>query len=173
VTPSAAAGSTRASLVISTGGRVRIDVRQAGIETLVREHGAWPTRDVRAVSSGSPRTGGEVVCLARFSACSGVFVSAFPPHSEHPPGPAAVVPSLHAQRQALGLHPFSEPLSLVDTNLDAGPIVLQAVVPVFTDDSEDTRSARILAEEHRIYPEAIGKILEANWRLEGRRLVFG
>jgi phosphoribosylglycinamide formyltransferase-1 len=46
-------------------------------------------------------------------------------------------------------------------------------VPVFTDDTEDTLSARILAEEHRIYPEAIGRILDGGWRLDGRRLVFG
>jgi phosphoribosylglycinamide formyltransferase-1 len=62
---------------------------------------------------------------------------------------------------------------MVDTNLDAGPIVTQAVVPVFTDDTEDTLSARILAEEHRIYPEAIGRILDGDWRLDGRRLIFG
>ena len=45
---------------------------------------------------------------------------------------------------------------LVDTDLDAGPIVLQAAVPVLDDDTEETLAARILVEEHRIYPEAIG-----------------
>jgi len=50
---------------------------------------------------------------------------------------------------------------------------MQAVVPVFDDDTEDSLSARILAEEHRIYPEAIGRILDGRWRIEGRRLIFG
>jgi phosphoribosylglycinamide formyltransferase-1 len=50
---------------------------------------------------------------------------------------------------------------------------MQAVVPVFTDDTEDTLSARILAEEHRIYPEAIQRVLDGGWRVEGRRLIFG
>ena len=60
---------------------------------------------------------------------------------------------------------------LVDTQLDAGPIVMQAVVPVFTDDTEESLAARILAEEHRIYPEAIQRVLDGGWRVEGRRLV--
>jgi phosphoribosylglycinamide formyltransferase-1 len=61
---------------------------------------------------------------------------------------------------------------LVDTNLDAGPIVMQAVVPVFDDDTEDTLSARILEAEHRIYPEAIQRVLDRRWTLQGRRVVF-
>ena len=60
-------------------------------------------------------------------------------------------------------------MHLVDTNLDAGPIVLQAAVPVLDDDTEDTLSARILVEEHRIYPEAIRRMLDGGWRIEGRR----
>ena len=59
----------------------------------------------------------------------------------------------------------------VDPTLDAGPIVMQAVVPVFTDDTEDTLSARILAEEHRIYPAAVQRVLDGGWRIEGRRFV--
>ena len=84
-------------------------------------------------------------------------------------------PGLHAQRQALehGVRFSGATVHFVDTNLDAGPIVMQAVVPVFTDDTEDTLSARILAEEHRIYPEAIGRMLDGGWRVEGRRLIFG
>lgn len=153
--------------------------RAAGIETLVRDHKGWPSRDAyEAVLVEDLRARGvRVVCLAGFMRLLGAtFVNAFPHRilNIHP----ALLPSfpgLHAQRQALehGVRFSGATVHLVDTNLDAGPIVLQAVVPVFTDDTEDTLSARILAEEHRIYPEAIGRILDGGWRIEGRRLIFG
>ena len=153
--------------------------RAAGIETLVRDHKGWPSRDAyEAVLVEDLRARGvRVVCLAGFMRLLGAtFVSAFPNRilNIHP----ALLPSfpgLHAQRQALehGVRFSGATVHLVDTSLDAGPIVLQAVVPVFTDDTEDTLSARILAEEHRIYPEAIGRILDGGWRIEGRRLIFG
>jgi phosphoribosylglycinamide formyltransferase-1 len=59
----------------------------------------------------------------------------------------------------------------VDENLDAGPIVLQAAVPVKDDDTEETLSARILQEEHRIYSEAVRIVLEGRYKIEGRRVV--
>ena len=58
---------------------------------------------------------------------------------------------------------------LVTPELDAGPIILQAPVPVLDDDTVETLSARILLEEHRIYPEAIATVLRGGWRVEGRR----
>jgi phosphoribosylglycinamide formyltransferase-1 len=153
--------------------------REAGIETLVRDHKAWPSREAyEAVLVGDLRARGvHLVCLAGFMRLLGAtFVSAFPNRilNIHP----ALLPSfpgLHAQRQALehGVRFSGATVHLVDINLDAGPIVTQAVVPVFTDDTEDSLSARILAEEHRIYPEAIGRVLDGGWRVEGRRLVFG
>jgi phosphoribosylglycinamide formyltransferase-1 len=153
--------------------------REAGIETLVRDHKAWPSREAyEAVLVGDLRARGvQLVCLAGFMRLLGAtFVNAFPNRilNIHP----ALLPSfpgLHAQRQALehGVRFSGATVHLVDINLDAGPIVTQAVVPVFTDDTEDSLSARILAEEHRIYPEAIGRVLDGGWRVEGRRLVFG
>ena len=152
--------------------------RAAGIETLVRDHKAWPSRaEYEAVLVEDLRARGvQLVCLAGFMRLLGpTFVDAFPNRilNIHP----ALLPSfpgLHAQRQALehGVRFSGATVHLVDTNLDAGPIVLQAVVPVFDDDTEDTLAARILAEEHRIYPEAIARILEGGWRVEGRRLLF-
>jgi len=59
----------------------------------------------------------------------------------------------------------------VDADLDAGPIVMQAAVPVLDDDTEETLSARILAEEHRLYPAAVQLVLDGRWRIEGRRVV--
>ncbi|MBI4459513.1 MAG: phosphoribosylglycinamide formyltransferase, partial [Acidobacteria bacterium] len=59
----------------------------------------------------------------------------------------------------------------VDENLDAGPIILQAAVPVLDEDTEETLAARILKEEHRIYSEAINIVLSGGWRIEGRRVI--
>jgi phosphoribosylglycinamide formyltransferase 1 len=153
--------------------------RAAGIETLVRDHKAWPTREAyeTVLVEDLRARNVQLVCLAGFMRLLGAtFVDAFPNRilNIHP----ALLPSfpgLHAQRQALehGVRFSGATVHLVDTDLDAGPIVLQAVVPVFGDDTEDSLSARILAEEHRIYPEAIGRILDGGWRIEGRRLIFG
>jgi phosphoribosylglycinamide formyltransferase 1 len=60
---------------------------------------------------------------------------------------------------------------LVDPDLDAGPIVLQSAVPVLDDDTVDTLSARILVEEHRLYPLAIQRVLDGGWTIRGRRFV--
>jgi phosphoribosylglycinamide formyltransferase-1 len=59
----------------------------------------------------------------------------------------------------------------VDENLDAGPIILQAIVPVASDDTETTLSEKILREEHRIYTEAVKIILEGKFKIEGRRVL--
>ena len=62
-------------------------------------------------------------------------------------------------------------MHLVTADLDAGPIVLQAAVPVVERDTVETLAERILVEEHRIYPEAIDLVLSGQWRIEGRRFV--
>jgi phosphoribosylglycinamide formyltransferase-1 len=153
--------------------------RNAGVETLVLDHRTFPSREAfdQAMVDALRARGVELVCLAGFMRLvSATFVAAFPHRilNIHP----ALLPSfpgLHAQRQALehGVRFSGATVHIVDTNLDAGPIVMQAVVPVFTDDTEDTLSARILAEEHRIYPEAIQRVLDGGWRVEGRRFCFG
>jgi phosphoribosylglycinamide formyltransferase-1 len=82
-------------------------------------------------------------------------------------------PGLDAQRQALdyGVRVTGATVHLVTSELDGGPIVLQRAVPVHDGDTVDTLSARILVEEHRIYPEAIGAVLEGGWRVDGRRFI--
>jgi phosphoribosylglycinamide formyltransferase-1 len=62
---------------------------------------------------------------------------------------------------------------LVTAELDAGPIVLQRSVPVHDDDTEASLGARILAEEHRAYPEAVRLVVSGRWRLDGRRWMRG
>src|SRR5206468_10176540 len=83
-------------------------------------------------------------------------------------------PGLDAQRQALehGVRITGATVHLVTSELDSGPIVLQAAVPVPDDDTVDTLSARILIEEHRIYPEAIRIVLDGGWSIAGRRFVL-
>jgi phosphoribosylglycinamide formyltransferase-1 len=84
-------------------------------------------------------------------------------------------PGLDAQHQALvhGVKFTGCTVHFVDENLDAGPIVAQAVVPVLDEDDADTLSARILEQEHRIYTEAIGIVLGGVYRIEGRRVLKG
>lgn len=84
-------------------------------------------------------------------------------------------PGLDAQRQAFeyGVKVTGCTVHLVDEGLDSGPIVVQRAVPVAEDDSPESLAARILDQEHRIYPEALRRLLTEPWRLAGRRLVFG
>ncbi|HTT33184.1 MAG TPA: phosphoribosylglycinamide formyltransferase [Methylomirabilota bacterium] len=82
-------------------------------------------------------------------------------------------PGLEAQRQALeyGVKFAGCTVHFVDENLDAGPIIIQAAVPVKDDDTEAALSERILKEEHRIYSEAVRIVLEGKYRIEGRRVL--
>jgi phosphoribosylglycinamide formyltransferase-1 len=82
-------------------------------------------------------------------------------------------PGLEAQRQALehGVRLSGATVHLVTSELDGGPIILQSAVPVLDDDTVDTLAARILIQEHRIYPEAIKIVLDGAWTVVGRRFV--
>jgi phosphoribosylglycinamide formyltransferase-1 len=117
----------------------------------------------------------DLVCLAGYMRLlSPHFVAAFPQRilNIHP-SLLPSFPGLESQKQALdyGVKFAGCTVHFVDENLDAGPIVLQAVVPVEDNDTEDTLSARILKEEHRIYSEAVRIVLEGNFTLEGRRVI--
>jgi len=83
-------------------------------------------------------------------------------------------PGLEAQRQALehGAKFSGCTVHFVDENLDAGPIVLQACVPIEDNDTPETLAERILHEEHRIYAEAVRIVLEGRYRMEGRRVLI-
>jgi phosphoribosylglycinamide formyltransferase-1 len=117
----------------------------------------------------------DLVCLAGYMRLlSPYFVAAFPQRilNIHP-SLLPSFPGLESQKQALdyGVKFAGCTVHFVDENLDAGPIVLQAVVPVEDDDTEDTLSARILKEEHRIYSEAVKIVLEGKFKIEGRRVL--
>jgi phosphoribosylglycinamide formyltransferase-1 len=81
-------------------------------------------------------------------------------------------PGLAAQRQALeyGVKVAGATVHFVDEGVDTGPIIVQASVPVLEDDTEETLAARILVEEHRLYPEAIRLFAEGRLTIEGRRV---
>jgi len=81
-------------------------------------------------------------------------------------------PGLHAQKQALahGVKVSGATVHFVDDGCDTGPIILQAAVPVLENDTEETLSARILEQEHKIYPEAIKLYAEGKLKIEGRRV---
>jgi phosphoribosylglycinamide formyltransferase 1 len=118
----------------------------------------------------------DLICLAGYMRLlSPFFVAAFPQRilNIHP-SLLPSFPGLESQKQALeyGVKFAGCTVHFVDENLDAGPIVLQAVVPIEDADTEDTLSARILKEEHRIYTEAVKIVLEGNYKIAGRRVIY-
>ncbi len=118
----------------------------------------------------------DLVCLAGYMRLlSPFFIAAFPQRilNIHP-SLLPSFPGLEAQRQALehGVKFAGCTVHFVDENLDAGPILLQATVAIRDDDTVETLSARILAEEHRIYTEAVCIVLEGRFRIEGRRVLI-
>jgi len=119
--------------------------------------------------------GVELVCLAGFMRLlSAEFCRAFPMRilNIHP-SLLPAFPGLDAQQQALdhGVKISGCTVHFVDEQLDAGPIILQAAVPVLDDDTEESLAARILKQEHRIYSQAIRIILSERWRVEGRNVL--
>jgi len=176
-----AAGQLDASIALVVSNRAQAAglerARLAGIETLVLDHRGFPTREDydRAVVAALRAREVSLVCLAGFMRLlSPAFVEAYPNAilNIHP-ALLPAFPGLHAQRQALehGVKIAGATVHLVNAELDAGPIVLQAAVPVEDGDTEQSLAARILREEHRLYPEAIRTVLDGGWRIEGRRFV--
>ena len=117
----------------------------------------------------------DLVCLAGFMRLlSPYFVAAFRGRilNIHP-SLLPAFPGLEAQRQALdyGVKFSGCTVHFVDENLDAGPIVKQAIVPIEPGDTDESLAARILSEEHRIYAEAVRLVLSGKFRIEGRRVL--
>ncbi|HVC19613.1 MAG TPA: phosphoribosylglycinamide formyltransferase [Vicinamibacterales bacterium] len=157
------------------GGLAR--AQAAGIEAICLDHQAYADRHAydEALAAELRRREVGVICLAGFMRKLGPrFIDAFPNRilNIHP-SLLPAFPGLHAQRQAIahGVKVSGATVHFVTTELDAGPIVLQAAVPVRDEDTEETLSARILVEEHRIYPEAIRIVLEGRWSIAGRRFI--
>jgi len=163
------------SNVAGAGGLDR--ARNAGIETAVLDHRGWPSRDDydRALVEELRAHDVDVVCLAGFMRRIGApFIEAFPAAIVNiHPSLLPSFPGLHAQRQALahGVKVSGVTVHLVTPELDAGPIIVQRAVPVLESDTEEALAARILVEEHLAYPEAVQRLLDGGWTVDGRRLV--
>jgi phosphoribosylglycinamide formyltransferase-1 len=151
--------------------------REAGIETLHLNPRDFRDRDAYDAAIAAALTARQVdlVCLAGFMRLVGQpLLDAFPMRilNMHP-SLLPSFPGLDAQRQALehGVQVTGATVHLVTSELDGGPIVLQAAVPVLPGDTVETLSARVLVEEHRLYPEAIRIVLAGGWTIDARRFV--
>jgi phosphoribosylglycinamide formyltransferase-1 len=152
--------------------------REAGIDTLVMPHGDHGSREAydRALVTELEARQVKLVCLAGFMRLLGpAFCKAFPNAvlNIHP-SLLPAFPGVDAQRQAIehGVKVSGVTVHFVTRDLDAGPIVMQTAVPVRDDDTAESLAARILDEEHRLYPAAIKRVLEGSWRIDGRRVVL-
>jgi phosphoribosylglycinamide formyltransferase 1 len=166
------------AVVISNRGEARgLEMaREQGLPAvaMTANTGAREEYDRRLVWELQDR-GVDLVCLAGFMRLlTREFCRAFPMRALNiHPSLLPAFPGLHAQSQAIehGVKVSGCTVHFVDEGLDAGPILLQAAVPVLDHDTGETLAARILAEEHRIYSEAIGIVLSGRWRLDGRRVI--
>ena len=151
--------------------------RTAGIDTVTISHRDYPAREafeevlVRELRARNV----SLVCLAGFMRLLGrTFLDAFPDAilNIHP-SLLPAFPGVDAQRQAWahGAKVAGATVHFVTGELDGGPIVRQSAIPVRDDDTPETLAARILDEEHRIYPEAVGEVLDGGWTIDGRRFL--
>ncbi len=153
-----------------------VRARNHGIPTEVVSHKEFPSREAfdEKLVGLIRESGAELVCLAGFMrVLTPLFVRAFPNRilNIHP----ALLPSFpgtHGPGQALkyGVRFSGCTVHFLDEGVDTGPIIVQAVVPVFDDDTEDSLAARILVQEHKIYPMAIRLFFQGRLALDGRRV---
>lgn len=150
--------------------------RERGIPTVVLDHrGKKREEHDQAMAAELRRAGVDLICLAGYMRLlSSWFIREFENRilNIHP-SLLPAFPGLEAQRQALeyGVRYSGCTVHFVDEQLDHGAIIKQAVVPVLPEDTVETLSARILAEEHRIYAEAAAFVLGGRFRFEGRRVI--
>jgi phosphoribosylglycinamide formyltransferase-1 len=151
--------------------------RTAGVAARVLDHKTFGSRPdfEKALAEALAGAGVEWVCLAGFMRLVGAdFLGRFPGRvlNIHP-SLLPAFPGLHAPRQALdrGVKVAGCTVHFVDAGMDTGPILAQAAVPVLTGDDEAALSARILKEEHRLYPLAVKLAVTGAVRLEGGRAV--
>jgi len=149
----------------------------ACIHAVVIDHRAFTSREMfeRALVDELRAHRVSLVCLAGFMRLLGpTFLEAFPRAilNIHP-SLLPSFPGVNGAEQALthGVKVAGATVHLVTGELDGGPIIAQAAVPVHDDDTAESLAARILIEEHRIYPEAVARVLSGDWTVDGRRFV--
>lgn len=153
-----------------------VRARNHGIPTEVISHKDFPNREEfdKQLVDVIRKSGAVLVCLAGFMrVLSPLFVQSFPNRilNIHP----ALLPSFpgtHGPGQALnhGVRFSGCTVHFLDEGVDTGPIIVQAVVPVYDDDTEEALAARILVQEHKIYPMAIRLFFQGKLKVEGRRV---
>ncbi len=151
--------------------------KKHGIATECLDHKAYPSREAydQAVADLLHGRGVELVVLAGFMRLlSPVFIKAYSNRIMNiHPALLPAFPGLHVQQKAVehGVRFAGCTVHFVNEECDEGPIIIQAVVPVFADDTEETLAARILEQEHRIYPRAIQLYAEGRLHVSGRRVL--
>lgn len=151
--------------------------RELGLPTAVIPHRGRRRREHEAlVVEALRRAEAEWVCLAGYMrVLTPLLIEAFPLRilNVHP-SLLPAFPGLDAQKQAwdYGVRWSGCTVHLVDRGVDTGPIVLQAAVETEGLSSAEALAARILDQEHRLYPRALARVIREPWHLEGRRLIF-
>ena len=155
-----------------------VRAKRHGLSTEVMAHTDFASREQfdQHLVTLLKEQGVELVILAGFMRLlSADFIQAFPQHilNIHP-ALLPAFPGLHAQRQAVerGVRIAGATVHLVDEEMDHGPIIMQAAVPVYPDDTEDSLSTRILTQEHRIYPASIKLFAEGRVEVQGNRAII-
>jgi len=177
-----AQGRLSATVVLVAGDREEAQAvqraRAAGIPTAVVSPKAFSTREEYdgEIAKILREAGAEVVVLAGYMRIvTNRLLHAFPQRviNIHP-SLLPAFPGLHAQRQALahGVKVSGCTAHFVDETVDSGAIILQAAVPVLEDDTETSLAERILAEEHRILPQALQLYAEGRLSIQGRRVLI-
>jgi phosphoribosylglycinamide formyltransferase-1 len=175
-----ALGKARVVVVVSNVAGVRALERAqaAGVPAEVLPHKQFPTRDAfdQALVALLRKYDVELVALAGFMRLlTPAFLAAFPQRVMNiHPALLPAFPGVHSQKQALdyGARVTGCTVHIVDEGCDTGPIIAQAAVPVLDGDDVAALTARILAEEHRLYPAAIRAVADGRVRVEGRRVTI-
>jgi phosphoribosylglycinamide formyltransferase 1 len=171
-------GSAKVVVVLSNVAGVRAleRAKAAGVATEVLAHKGFASRQAfdEALIATLRARGVELVALAGFMRLlTPAFLGAFPGRVMNiHPALLPAFPGIHSQKQALdyGARVTGCTVHFVDEGTDTGPIIAQAAVPVLDGDDEATLGARILVEEHRLYPAAIRAVADGRVRVEGRRV---
>ncbi len=153
-----------------------VKAREEGLETLFLDPKLHATREDydRAIAAEIERRRIDLICLAGYMRIVTPGLCDAYRHRIVNIHPALLpsFPGLHVQQKAVdwGVRFSGCTVHFVAAEVDMGPIILQAAVPVLQDDTEDTLAARILVEEHRIYPEAVGLYFQGRLEVRGRRV---
>ena len=168
-----------ALLICNNPGAAALErAKKAGIPTLTIDHRNYADRKAfdEAVVSALQQANVDLVVLAGFMRIvTKTILDAFPNRVMNiHPALLPAFPGLHVQKKALeyGAKFSGCTVHFVDDGVDTGPIIIQAVVPIFDDDTEESLSARILVREHQIYPKAIQLFAEGRLRIDNRKVVI-